>query len=31
MEAEILNEALAIANPKKPMLRLSSFDEEGSP
>lgn len=31
MEAEILKEALAIVNPKKPMLRLSSFDEEGSP
>lgn len=31
MEAEILKEALAIANPKKPTLRLSSFDEEGSP
>ena len=31
MEAEILKEALAIANPKKQALRLSSFDEEGSP
>jgi len=31
MEAEILKEALAIANPKKPMLRLNSFDDEGSP
>ncbi len=31
MKAEILKEALAIANPKKPILRLSSFDEEASP
>jgi transposase len=31
MEAEILKEALAIANPKKQALRLNSFDEEGSP
>ena len=31
MEAEILKEALAIANPKKQALRLSSFDEDGSP
>lgn len=31
MESEILKEALAIANPKKPMLRLNSFDDEGSP
>lgn len=31
MEAEILKEALAIANPKKPILRLTSFDGENLP
>ncbi len=30
MEAEILKQALAIANPEEPVLRLSSFDEDGS-
>ena len=30
LENEILKEALALARPKKPFLRLSSWDEEGS-
>jgi len=30
MEVEILKEALDLAAPKKPMLRLASFDKEGS-
>lgn len=31
MEAEILKEALELARPKKPILRLASFDPDGSP
>ncbi|GAN74611.1 transposase [Acidiphilium multivorum AIU301] len=31
MEAEILKEALALAAPKKPVLRLASLDRDGSP
>src|SRR4051794_23350170 len=30
LEAEILKEALDLASPKKPVLRLSSFDKDGS-
>ena len=30
LENEILKEALELARPKKPPLRLSSWDEEGS-
>lgn len=31
MEAEILKEALELAAPKKPVLRLASFTRDGSP
>ena len=31
MEAEILKEALELASPKKPPLRLGSFNRDGSP
>ena len=31
MEAEILREALELASPKKPALRLASFGTDGSP
>jgi transposase len=30
MEAEILKEALDLASPKKPVLRLASFDKDAS-
>lgn len=30
MEVEILKEALDLATPKKPVLRLASFDKDGS-
>jgi hypothetical protein len=30
MEVEILKEALDLAAPKKPVLRLASFDQDGS-
>ncbi len=30
LENEILKEALELARPKKPLLRLSSWDEDGS-
>lgn len=30
MEVEILKEALDLAAPKKPVLRLASLDEDGS-
>ncbi len=30
LEAEILKEALDLAHPKKPVLRLNSFDKDGS-
>jgi len=30
LEAEILKEALDLASPKKPVLRLNSFDKVGS-
>ena len=30
MEAEILKEAFDLANPKKPVLRLTSLDKDGS-
>lgn len=30
MEVEILKEALDLATPKKPVLRLASFDQDGS-